>query len=108
MQRLFKNYAHCDDGEAAGGFSDAVGRLLSKSWHRLPELVKLSQANPAFLEFVLRHIDGTIFPEDLAHIEFKAIHQCHRDQNTLCKKIAKEAKDALNEHRSRTTGLSLS
>ena len=100
MQQLFKHYARCDEGEAAEGFSDAVGRLLIKSWHRLPELEKLSQANPEFLKFVLRHIDGTLLPEDLARIEFKANHQCTRGQNTLCKKIVKEAKDARNEQKS--------
>ena len=99
MQELYKHYAHCDDGEAAEGFSDAVGRLLIKSWRRLPELAKLSQANPGFLKFVLRHIDSTLLPEDLARIEFKANHQCTRSQNTLCKKIAKEAKDARSEQK---------
>ena len=97
MQQLLKHYAHCDDGEAAEGFSDAVGRLLIYSWHRLPELAKLSQTNPELLKFVIRHIDATLLPEDLARIEFKANHQCSKGQNALCKKIAKAAKDARND-----------
>lgn len=94
MQELFKHYAHCDDGEAAEGFSDAVGRLLIKSWVRLPDLDKLSQANPEFLKFVLSHIDATLPPKDLARIEFNANHQCTIAQKMLCKKIAMEAKVA--------------
>ena len=99
MQELYKHYARCDDGAAAEGFSDAVGRLFIKSWPRLPELAKLSQANPEFLKFVLRHIDATLLPEDLARIEFKANHQCTRGQNALCRIIAKEAKDARDEQK---------
>lgn len=99
MKKLFENYAHCDDGQAAEGFSDAVGRLLIKNWRSLPELAKLAQANPEFLKFVLHHVDATLLPEDLARIEFKANNRCTKALNSLCKKIAKEAKYARDEQK---------
>lgn len=50
----FQEFAKCDDGGVAEGYSEAVARLLADRWNTLPELVRLIHSDPPFEAFILR------------------------------------------------------
>src|SRR5581483_10877415 len=60
MHEVFTGYGVCDDAGPGEAFSEAVTLMLSERWGRLNELQVLVKSDPAFLTFVLRHIDETV------------------------------------------------
>lgn len=79
--------AACDDGAIAEGWSDAVGHLLANSWERLPDLARLTESEPAFLGFVIRHIDLTIPADTWDRIRANANTRCPEGYGNVCKAV---------------------
>jgi hypothetical protein len=94
VYRSFINFAHCDDGAIAEGYSDTVGRLLASDWKHLGALAKLVATDKKFEHFVLRHIDETLPIKVLKTIASNAEKSCPADQTTLCGKIRRKARSA--------------
>jgi len=94
IHRSFIHYAQCDDGAIAEGYSDSIGRLLSRDWKDLRALAKLGATDKKFEGFVLRHIDETLSSDVLKTIASNAEQSCPADQTTLCKKISLSARAA--------------
>jgi hypothetical protein len=94
----FQTFKALDDGIIAEAFSDSVASLLAGKWSSLPELHRLSQSDPGFRAFVLRHIDATINNEKAKSIEELALSRCPtRKQFQLCGAIL----DAVRSSRKR-------
>jgi hypothetical protein len=87
LYQQFVHYGHCDDGAIAEGFDEAVTRLLAEQWSSIHALSLISETDPAFRKFVIRHIDQTVPTERLAHIRKKAATQCPSDLESLCHDI---------------------
>lgn len=92
VHRSFKRFAQCDDGAVGEGYSDTVGRLLTKDWKEITTLGTLFTADHEFERFVLRHIDETLPADELRSIARSATRNCPAGQNALCKKIQSAAK----------------
>ena len=99
----FKEFAKCDDGEVAEGFSDKISRLLADHWPRLPELVQLDAKTPGLEAFVLKHLDETINLVDAQKISKLARHSCPSVARSLCTKINARLGDVENAHSSDAT-----
>jgi hypothetical protein len=87
----FERFSHCDDGAIAEGFTDSVVRLLATHWETLPQVASLESKNPAFGNFVLRHINDTADTTDLKRIARLARTQCPTGQSVLCSAISQAA-----------------
>jgi hypothetical protein len=99
----FKEFAKCDDGEVAEGFSDKISRLLADHWQRLPELVQLAAKSPGLEAFVVKHLDETINLVDAQKISKLARHSCPSVARSLCTKIKARLGDVENVHPSDAT-----
>ena len=95
LYRSFKKYAACDDGAVGEGYSESVAQLLWKDWKDFGEFEKLASSDKKFQDFVLRHIDPTLTPDELHGIEGNARTRCNAQGKSLCKEIQNQAEDAL-------------
>jgi hypothetical protein len=89
----FKYYKQCDDGAVAEGYDDKIVSLLVSHWDTFDDLQRLAADNPSFEEFVLKHIDTLMSPEDAKHIVKNADTRCPVDARELCARLANKAKN---------------
>lgn len=96
---VFKtNFPGCpDDGMFAEGYSDVIVRALAERWNNSQELKILTDRNPAFRAFVLRHIDATTDPDELNQALKNARSKCPVGASRLCKEVARNATAAIKE-----------
>ena len=87
LHRSFIRFGHCDDGAIAEGYSDTVGRLLTRDWKHIGTLGKLAVSDKKFESFVVRHIDETLPTDTLKAIANNAEKSCPADETALCKKM---------------------
>lgn len=96
LHDTFRDYAVCDDGSIAEGFSESVTRLLADGWEALPVLQSVTTIDASFQTFVLRHIDETAPADRLERILGLATRQCAPALAELCDQIAGEARRVLS------------
>lgn len=87
LHRQFEQYAHCDDGAIAEGFSESITLLLADHWETLRQIEPMIVAEPPFREFIVRHIDETVPAERLQRIGRNAGQQCPHNLKSLCQDI---------------------
>lgn len=92
-----QRFSHCDVGYVAEGNSEAIVRLLVDHWASVSELNTVAAKRPAFLHFVLRHLDTTVNDADLERIVQLATTQCPAGNRPLCVKLVRAAKKAIAE-----------
>ena len=71
VYRSFLRYSHCDDGAIAEGYSDSVAKLLANHCGGFQELRRLTLKSPEFSNFMLRHVDELMSPDEAKLIEQK-------------------------------------
>lgn len=96
IYRAFKRFAHCDDGAIAEGFTESVVHLLATQWETLPQVASLESKNGEFLNFVLRHIDGSADTSELKRIAHLARTQCPTGHSLMCSAIFQAATGGTN------------
>lgn len=87
VYRSFQQFAQCDDGAIAEGYSDVIGLLLARDWAHFDELIVLTSVDKEFERFIVRHVNETI-PEDafekiIKNTEF----HCAPSEKRLCAQI---------------------
>jgi hypothetical protein len=93
----FKRFAHCDDAAISEGYSGSVSRLLAYDWKQFKRLQQLVKSDRKFERFILKHIAGTVPPEDLKTILENARMHCPPGAERLCKSIGDAAGAVLKE-----------
>lgn len=83
----FLQYAHCDDGAIAEGFSESITHLLADHWETIRQIQPMIASDPAFRKFIIRHIDETVPADRLQRIARNASDQCPRNLKNLCQDI---------------------
>ncbi|EIM01923.1 hypothetical protein UUA_03613 [Rhodanobacter thiooxydans LCS2] len=95
LHALFAKFGCCDKGGyLSEGFSEAVARLLVDHWNKLDQFVLISEKDPDFKAFVLRHIDATNSMADLQRIMELSREQCPRKGLESCRQIFSSASAA--------------
>ena len=80
-------FGACDDGGLAEGYSDAVVRLLAWRWGQIKNLAAISNSDPGFRRWVIKHIDATASAQDLQKI-MRNSDKCIGDRDdSLCRLI---------------------
>jgi len=87
LHREFLQYAHCDDGAIAEGFSEATTLLLADHWEEIQQVSPMIASDPAFRKFIIWHIDETVPEDRLRRIARNASKQCPRNLKSLCQDI---------------------
>jgi hypothetical protein len=86
-QQVFESYTHyrhCDDGAISEGYSSSVSELLSDHWDAVGELLLLLQSQPTFREFILRHLDDTMSPDQDQKIRANVRDRCPEHAAEFC------------------------
>lgn len=98
LLRHQQRFSPCDDGALAEGYSDAVVTLFAYRWDRFGEFVALSERNPAFHRWAIRHIDASAATDDLERVVRNSA-KCTGSAmaKEVCGEVAKAARDALND-----------
>jgi hypothetical protein len=87
----------CDDGYFAEGYSDLVVRLFAYKWDDFNEFVTVSKTRPVFYSWVIKHIDETVSPDDLAKVISNA-KSCFTDPvlGRFCRDVYFAAEQAMS------------
>jgi hypothetical protein len=83
----FKRFAHCDEGAIGEQYSDSVSRLLVHDWKHLDALLRLTESDRGFEQFVIRHIDETMSEDEAALVISNARLHCPPEARRLCRSI---------------------
>jgi hypothetical protein len=83
----FRQFGICDSGRVAEEYSYAISRLLAHDWDHVGVLLELASSDPAFQQFVLRHINENFPEEEAQSIIRNAREHCPEDGKWLCKAI---------------------
>jgi len=94
LYATFVRFGICDDGAVAEAFSDHTADILAQKWESISTLDRLAKLHPRFRQFVLRHIDSLMTPDQARTIEQNARQHCPTEAEALCREIAKHARDA--------------
>ncbi len=92
----FQTYGSCDAGPVREGYAHGVVSLLASRWEHLPELARHAREDPAFLDFVVAHLDATSEPEDLEIVRRSAKDLCPRAHRPLCRRLEAQADAVLH------------
>jgi hypothetical protein len=97
LYKSYTLYQKCDDGATAEGYGESVARVLVDHWNTLSQFAELVKKDPAFLRFVLRHVDATDDEKDLQKIKTEAKTRCPTGLRAICDGLGKEAESALKQ-----------
>jgi len=92
----YQTYGQCDAGPVREGYAHGVMSLLASRWARLGELARHAREDPAFLDFVVAHLDATSSPEDLEAVRRSAKDGCPRAHRALCHRLEARADAVLH------------
>ena len=92
VYKSYKQFAHCDDGAIAEGFSASISNLLARDWAHFNELVKLVESDKGFEKFFIKHVDELKLIEDGKKIMENVGSRCPPKNAHLCKQILDKIK----------------
>lgn len=87
VYQSYKQFGHCDQGGLGEIYSDAVAKLLSERWNTTDQLNRLASQSGGFRQFVLRHIDELMTPQQASIIRNNTQTRCPPDAKRLCNNI---------------------
>jgi hypothetical protein len=90
LHKAWQDWRHCDSGEAADVFTDAVLRL-AVDWKSPQELALGMRDDPAYRDFVLAHLKGAS-KDDREAVYSRARKSCPAGQDAFCAEIAAAVK----------------
>ena len=85
LNKAWKDWRHCDTGEVAETYTDALLRLLVE-WKSIDALAD-SMKDTDYRAFVQAHLK-TATKEDIASVRSRATQSCPKGQDAVCKQIA--------------------
>jgi hypothetical protein len=89
-QQLYKawsDYQHCDTGEVADLYTDALLRL-AVDWKDAGVFAAAAQKDPQYKAFVFEHLKSPAAKDDRATIRSRAKTMCPAGQDTFCGELA--------------------
>lgn len=95
LYNSYRKYSHCDDVDAAEGYSESKARILVDHWETLPRLAELIRKDEQFERFV--RVEETMDMQDVAQIRENAVHKCPKGLRKLCDKLIQSADTDIEE-----------
>lgn len=90
MHKTWKDYGHCDSGQAAELFTEALLRMIVGSWPKIAELEPTFNNDVPYREWILARLGSGGLPKgDLDDVHDLTQNNCPKSQKRLC--------DALHE-----------
>jgi hypothetical protein len=86
LYKAFKDYRHCDKGNVAEVYTEALLRCIVE-WKHVEGLAKPMQSDKEYREFVVRHLNTPQAKPDLDSIYSRAKMSCPKGLDDFCKDI---------------------
>jgi hypothetical protein len=86
LQKAVKDYGHCDTGNVAEVFTDALMRL-AVDWKNVEALAS-AMKDARFRTFVATHVKSEAAAEDRAAVYSRATLSCPKGQDEVCAELA--------------------
>lgn len=83
LQKAWQDYGHCDTGEVAEGFTDALLRLLVP-WKDVEVLATGMKNDEKFRDFVYAHLKSPAAKDDRSTVFARAKTACPKGQDEFC------------------------
>lgn len=94
----------CFDGYFAEGISDTLVRKIGQDWPGFIALLR-KEKDTGFIPLVLKSINETLNPNDVAKVKELAQRSCPRDVSSKCAALLKQIDGAFGEYfRGKTHG----
>jgi len=87
MQKAYLDFAHCDTGEVADLYTDALLRLIVE-WKNVEAFSAAMQKDPKFKEFVYEHLKSPAAKDDRSAIYSRCSQGCPKGQEAFCTELA--------------------
>jgi hypothetical protein len=95
LYNSYRKYGHCDDVDAAEGYSESKARILVDHWETLPRLAELIRKDKEFERFV--RVEETMDMQDVAKIRENAAHKCPPGLTNICDRLFQRADTDIEE-----------
>ena len=86
LNKTWKDWRHCDTGEVADTFTDAMMRLMV-DWKSVDVLAE-TMKDPDYKAFIEAHLASPAAKDDLPMIRSRATQNCPKGQDAVCKQLA--------------------
>ena len=83
LQKAWLDYGHCDTGEVAEGYTDALLRLLVP-WKDVEILAAGMKTDAKFRDFVYKHLKSPAAKDDRPTVYARAKTACPKGQDEFC------------------------
>lgn len=100
LNAAWKSWRHCDKGEAADQFTEALLRLIV-AWKDAAQLATEMGKDAEYKAFIIAHLKSPAAKDDLDDIHSRARTVCPKGHEAWCKEIA----EATSRTESRTEDL---
>ena len=91
MHKAWKDYGHCDTGNVADLYTDALMRLLV-DWKKPEALADSWGKDPQYKAFVVRHIQSPAAKDDIESVYSRAKASCPPNLASFCNELAEASK----------------
>src|SRR5262249_32889666 len=91
LAKAQKDFGHCDTGNVADVFTDALMRL-AVDWKNVDQFAAVMK-DPSFKAFVAAHIKSPAAKDDREAVYSRATLSCPKGQDEVCKEVAAMIKE---------------
>lgn len=86
MQKAYADFAHCDTGEIADLYTDALLRLIVE-WKNVDAFSAAIQKDPQFKEFIYAHLKSPAAKDDRSAIYSRTSQGCPKGLEAFCAEL---------------------
>jgi hypothetical protein len=95
MHKTWKDYGHCDTGQVADLFTEALLRLIVGNWPKIAELEPTFSSDVPYREWILARIAGGAMAKgDVDDVHDLTQNSCPKSQKRLCEALHDAAEKA--------------
>jgi hypothetical protein len=95
MHKAWKDYGHCDTGQVADLFTEALLRLIVGNWPKIAELEPSFNSDVPYREWILARIAGGAMAKgDVDDVHDLSQNSCPKSQKRLCDALHEAAEKA--------------
>lgn len=92
MHKTWKDYGHCDTGQAGELFTEALLRMIVGSWPKINELEATFTNDIPYREWILARLSSGALPKgDLDDVHDLTQNNCPKSQKRLCEALHEAA-----------------
>ena len=90
LRKAYTDYRHCDTGDVADQFTDALMRLFV-DWKGVEEFAAAAKGDPDYMAFFIAHLKSPAAKDDRDTVYARAKRDCPKAFDDFCAQVADAA-----------------